>query len=463
MSADTVEKLYEKYNTHTAIIDENEVKKLNRPFTPLGKIISALFMIVCVLAIWRFTARAQQWYLLGGMMLAYLVIKEVFALIYVPCKKELTKDYKVSAIITCYNEKPESVVSILKNIIVLDYPVHEILFLDDGSADPLAYEVAKSFAEDYQDDPSTPDFQVIRYEQNRGKRELLVSGFIKATGDYVFLLDSDSIIMPNALTELLRHFEDGKTTSCVGNIGILNKKENFLTRLQSISYYGAFQLGRGAQSVTGDVAICSGAFSVHKKEVIMPHIEEFIDYSLFGIHVSAGDDRALTSYSKRSGGKTRFQSTAYCETEAPNTWRKFQMQRRRWQRSAYIGSLKSIKDIFPNNLLFLFWVFGEAYFWLIAIIMFIISVMYRGLCIDKIDIVFYYIIIMYKHNAFYMLYKPIRFIFVPVYFLAYGVSLIITRTYAAITIADDGWGTRATKKDEMLAANVSDGPIELGP
>ena len=187
----------------------------------------------------------------GGLMFAYLLVKEFFALLYRPCKKKFTKDYKVSVIITCYNENPTSVVSVFENILAQDYPVHEVLFLDDGSADPLAYEVAKYFAEDHQDKPGAPIFKIIRFEENRGKRDVMVDGFLMATGNYFFLLDSDSEILPNALTELLRPFEDDKTTSCVGNINILNKKENFLTRLQSVSYYGAFQLGRAAQSVTG--------------------------------------------------------------------------------------------------------------------------------------------------------------------------------------------------------------------
>ncbi|MCL2572192.1 MAG: glycosyltransferase family 2 protein [Defluviitaleaceae bacterium] len=440
-------KLHEQYTIDSATIDESIIKKLNRPFTPQGKVISAFLMLMCLKAIWLFTTRAQQWYLLGGMMLAFLVIKEIFALVYTPCKKALTKDYKVTAIITCYNEKPESIVSILKNIMELDYPVHEILFLDDGSASSLAYDVAKSFASDYES--SDTRFNIIRFEENRGKRKVLNDGLHRAKGDYVFLLDSDSIIAKSALTELLRPFEDGKTTSCVGNIGILNKKENFLTRLQSISYFGSFQLGRAAQSVTGDVSICSGAFSLHKKDAITHKQEEFVDYSLFGIHVSAGDDRTLTSYSKMYGGKTRYQSTAYCETEAPNKWKKFIAQRRRWQRSAYIGSLKSIKDTFPRHFIYQFWVFGEAYFWLIAIILFILSIMVRGLYLDKMDFIIYFIIVMYKQNIFYALCYPIRFLFAPIYFLAYGLSLITTRIYAAVTIQDDDWGTRASRRRKV--------------
>lgn len=435
-------------------IDPNEVKKLNRPFTPLGKIASALSIGLLILAVWQFTARAEYLYLLGGMMLAYLLIKNVFALLYSPCKSELTQDYKVSVILTCFNENPTSVVSIFENILALDYPVHEIIFLDDGSKDPLAFEVANSFAEAHGDDPSAPQFQIIRFEENRGKREVMIDGFQKASGDYVFLLDSDSEILPNALTELLRPFEDGKTTSVVGNIGILNKKENFLTRLQSISYYGAFQLGRGAQSVTGDVTVCSGAFTIHKKEFILEHLEEFKENTFLGIEVSAGDDRSLTSISKMSGGKTRYQSTAYCETEAPNTWRKFQKQRRRWQRSGYVCSLKSIRDMFPKRLWFLFWVFAEAYFWLIATVLFILAVVARGFYMDVTDIILYFIIIMYKQNVFYLFYRPLRFLIVPIYFFAYGISLTVTRIHAAITIKNDDWGTRGGEKEKEAQVDL---------
>ncbi|MCL2856953.1 MAG: glycosyltransferase family 2 protein [Oscillospiraceae bacterium] len=463
LSAARKEKLYENYRKNTSTINKNEVKKLNRLFTPVGKIALILFIVICFLAIWRFTQRTEQWYFLGGMMLAYLVVKQFFALLYRPCKRELTKEYKVTAIITCFNENPTSVVSIFENILALDYPVQEILFLDDGSADTLAFEVAKSFAEDHQSNPGAPKFQIIRFEENRGKREVLIDGFKIASGDHVFLLDSDSEILPNALTELLRPFEYGKTTSCVGNIGILNKNKNFLTKLQSISYFGAFQLGRAAQSVTGNVAICSGAFSIHKKDFILQNLDKFKRTSLFGIHVSSGDDRELTALSKIAGGKTRYQSTAYCETEAPENWRKFQSQRRRWQRSAYIGSLASIKEALPKKSIgFVFWAFAEAYFWLIALIIFALSAMMNGFNMDIVDVVIYFAIITYKQNGFYLLYNPVRFLFAPFYFFVYGFSLAYTRIHAALTITDDGWGTRGGVKRQKEQAVPAGEQVQQG-
>jgi len=449
-------KLYEQYRKKKSTINAYEVTRMNRAFTVWGKCISVVFTCMWIYAIWHFTARADHWYLLGGLMFFYMMVKKILALTYFPCTSELTKLYKVSAMVTCYNEKPESVVAILDNILALDYRVHEIIFLDDGSKDTLAYEVAKSFAEAYQDKENAPLFQVIRFEQNRGKRELIADGLQRVTGDYVFLLDSDSEILPNALTELLRPFEDGKTTSCVGEIGVINRNENFCTRMQSVKYFGAFQLGRAAQSVTGDVVVCSGAFSVHKMDFLLENLEEIKATKLFGITVSAGDDRAMTYLSRKSGGKTRYQNTAYCETEVPNTWGKFVSQRRRWQRSGYIGSLTAVRDLFPKKLWFLMWSVSDTYFWLVALIIFLISVIQRGFYFDARDVILYHFIIMYIHNGFYLLYRPLQFIIVPIYSFVYGLFLLYTRIYAAVTIKHDGWGTRGAsmKKEDYKSSEI---------
>ena len=452
-------RLYQQYKKEKLMIRQDEVRKLDRPFTPLGKLVSILIILLCILAIWRFTSRGDQWYLLGGIMFIYLVIKQIFALLYRPCRNELTKDYKVSVIITCFNEDPTSVATVFENILAFDYPVHEVLFLDDGSSDTLGYRVAKSFAEAHKHIPGVPDFKIVRFKENRGKRALMIDGFQLATGDYIFLLDSDSEILPNALTELLRPFEDGKTTSVVGNIGILNRSENFVTKLQGITYFGAFQMGRAAQSITGDVVVCSGAFSIHKKDFILENLEELREDNLFGISVSAGDDRSLTAFSRASGGKTRYQSTAYCETYAPNTWKKLRLQRRRWQRSGYIGVLKVIKDIFPRKLWFLFWGFAETYLWLIATILFTIQVLAQGFYFDPVGILIWHCIMSFKHNGFYFLYRPLHFIVTPFYTFIYGFFLLFIRVLAGLTLADDGWGTRGSANEAADKAPVSLAPI----
>jgi len=437
-------KLYEQYrNKEKEItIEPDDVTRMNRPFTIYGKVIIFLSSIVYIFAVWSFTDRSEEWYLLGGIMFAYLLFKIVSVLFYNPSRARLTKDYKVSVIITCYNEDPKSIMAVFDNILALDYPVHEIVFLDDGSTDTTAYEVAKSFAENHQNLPNAPKYTILRFTENRGKRAVMVEGFNHASGDYVFMLDSDSEVLPNALTELLRPFEDARTTSSVGHIGVLNMRDNFLTRIQAFTYYNAFQLGRAAQSVTGNVVICSGAFSLHKRDFILKRLGAFKASRVFGVTVSAGDDRELTSFSKESGGRTVYQNTAYCATIVPNKWSKFFAQRRRWQRSAYLVSLGTIRDMFPRRLGFLCWVFAEAHFWLIALILTIFFALTRGFSFDMRDFFIWTSIMLYKHNGLYLMFRPLQFFVIPLYTLVYGTSLIFTRIHALVTIRNDRWGTR---------------------
>ena len=449
ITAPPEKKLYEQYrNPDKTRIDPDILKRLNRPFTWWGRALVILASILYVMAIWNFTTRNNAWYLLGGIMFVYMLVKKACALIYRPSKAELTKDYKVSVILTCYNEDPQAVVSILDNILELDYPVHEIIFLDDGSKDPTAYEVARSYADDHQDRPGAPKYQIFRFEENRGKRAVMTDGFKAATGDYVFMLDSDIEILPSALTELLRSFEDDKTTSVVGNISVLNRG-NFVTKMQAMTYFNAFQQGRAAQSIFGDVIVCSGAFTVHQKTFIMEHLKEFKESKALGITVSSGDDRQLTSFSRMSGGKTRYQNTAYGETMVPATWRKFLAQRRRWQRSAYICSLTTIRDLFPKRPLFMFWSFAEAYFWLIALILTIITAIAAGgFNFDWRDFLIFTSIALLIHNGFYLLFRPLHFFLVPIYTIVYGFSLAFTRVHAFVTLGNDGWGTRNVEEKE---------------
>ena len=102
------------------------------------------------------------------------------------------------------------------------------------------------------------------------------------------------------------------------------------------------------------------------------------------------------------------------------------------------------------------WTFAEGYFWLIATVLFILAVIARGFYMDPMDIILYSIIIMYKQNVFYLFYKPLRFLLAPIYFLVYGISLTVTRIHAAITIANDDWGTRAVEKEEPEELVVSE-------
>jgi len=428
-------------------IDPKEVIRANRPFTWWGRIIIITTALLYVLLIWWFTHQLHGLFMMSGIMFIYLLIKKLFAISYHASKAELTQDYNVSVIITCYNEDAKSVVKVLENILALNYPVKEIIFLDDGSVDISAYRAAKSYAEDPANKRDGLEYKIIRFTYNRGKRAVMAYGFTIAKGDYMFMLDSDSEILPNALTELLRPFEDGKTCSTVGHIGVLNRNENFVTKLQAFTYYGAFQMGKAAQSIFGNVVVCSGAFSVHKKDFILKDLNSIRPKKIFGIVCSAGDDRELTCMAQKSGGRTRYQSTAYCATIVPTTWKALKNQRRRWHRSGYLVSLEVIRELFPRRLGFLAWTFAEAYLWAIALIIFMYRAIVAGVSFDWRIIAIFTLLVMFKHNSLYLLYRPLHFIVLPIYTAVYGVFLVFIRFYTLLTLKFDGWGTRTVETD----------------
>jgi len=102
------------------------------------------------------------------------------------------------------------------------------------------------------------------------------------------------------------------------------------------------------------------------------------------------------------------------------------------------------------------WSVSDTYFWLIATVIFLISVMQRGFYFNLWDVVLYHSIIMYIHNGFYLLYRPLQFLFVPIYSFVYGIFLMYTRIYAAVTIKHDGWGTRGAgmKKEDLKISEI---------
>ena len=450
-------KLYELYRNNDEDkyeIDPKEVKRANRPFTWWGRVIIIISAFLYIFLMWWFTHQLHGLFMMSGIMLIYLVIKKTFAVMYRANKKELTKEYNVTTIITCYNEDPASVVKVFDNILSLNYSVKEIIFLDDGSSEDIAYRVARSYAEDPQNKRDGLEYKIIRFTQNRGKRAVIAYGFTIAKGDYLFMLDSDSEILPNALTELLRPFENEKTNSTVGHIGVLNRNHNFVTKMQAFTYYGAFQLGRAAQSVFGNVIVCSGAFSVHKKEFILKDLESIRAKKYFGIPCSSGDDRELTCMAHKTGGKTVYQNTAYCATMVPTTWKALKNQRRRWHRSGYLVSLDIIKDIFPKHLGFLAWTFAEAYLWMIALIIFLVRFFTVGASFNWYIILIFTLLVMFKHNSLYLLYRPLHFILLPIYTMVYGVFLMFIRFYTLATIRFDGWGTRTVENKNEEPINT---------
>nr|WP_236838630.1 glycosyltransferase family 2 protein [Caldalkalibacillus salinus] len=183
---------------------------------------------------------------------------------------------KVSVVIPSFNENPEAAVKTVNSVIDQDYPIHEIFFIDDGSKETLAYLQVKKMENIY------PNLKAFRYENNKGKREAQIFAFERLTGDMIVTVDSDGYLYPNAVRELLKPFNDPEVIAVTGYINARNRDDNWFTRLLDMRYDNAFRVERAAQSVTGNVLVCSGPSSCYKAEAILENIERYKHQTFLG-------------------------------------------------------------------------------------------------------------------------------------------------------------------------------------
>jgi hyaluronan synthase len=376
----------------------------------------------------------------GSVMITYLLGKMILSFFYKPRTNE-PPDMKVSVVIPCYNETGDTVIKTVQSILDQTYPVSEVFVIDDGSQNVEGYEQLLEWSKSI----NLKDTNLIihRLEKNQGKRHAQSWAFERATGDIFFTVDSDGYTYPDALYELMRPFVDKKVMAVTGHINARNRSDNLLTRLLDMRYDNAFRVERAAQSVTGNILVCSGPISCYRREVVMDNLEHYTNQTFLGDPVQYGDDRCLTNYAILKG-KTVYQSGARCDTDVPNSLRQFLKQQIRWNKSFFRETLVAFKIGFKRPIT-LIWVTLEMSLWILFGLSIFIALIFKVKTFGLIMIVYYlsYLSISaYSRNVFYILKRPHIFAMAPLYGLIHLSLLFPVRIYALATIKKTGWGTR---------------------
>jgi hyaluronan synthase len=374
----------------------------------------------------------------GSLMISYLLGKMILSFRYKPFTGQ-APDLKVSVIIPSYNEKPDAVINTVKSILDQDYPIHEIFFVDDGSKDVSGFEAI----EEMQKRENIKNLIVHRLKKNAGKRHAQIWAFKQATGDVFVTIDSDGYLFPDAVRQLLIPMKDKKVMGVTGHINARNRDANWFTKLLDMRYDNAFRVERAAQSVTGNILVCSGPISAYKREVIDDNIEDYGSQTFLGEPVQFGDDRCLTNYAILKG-KTVYQSTAKCITDVPDNLRQFLKQQIRWNKSFFRESLLAFKIGIkkPRTLV---WVTLEFSLWILFGFAMIFALLFKVKTFGLVMAVYYFSYVAlsaYARNVFYVLKRPHVFLLAPLYGLIHLGLLFPLRIYALLTIKSNGWGTR---------------------
>jgi len=229
-----------------------------------------------------------------------------------------------SVVLAAFNEEPV-IARTLRSILTSDYPILEVIVVDDGSTDGTSDEVRKVMAED-------PRVVLLR-QPNTGKAHALNNGVEVAAGDFVVTLDADTIMDSATVTNMMRHFAldtTGRLGAVAGVVRVGNRRTNLLTRWQALEYLTQIGVERSAQDALGAISIIPGACAAWRKEAIL----DAGGYS--NITLAEDCDLALTLH--QLGWKVTQDDEALAYTEVPETVDDLLAQRTRWT----FGTLQAI-------------------------------------------------------------------------------------------------------------------------
>jgi hyaluronan synthase len=298
----------------------------------------------------------------GDLLIIYSTLMPVHAVLLLiigwifyknPATGKMSHDL-VSVIIPVYNQE-KLIARVIEGIFESSYRNIEIIAVNDGSKDHTGVVLDKLAKK-------KRGLRVV-HKANGGKRTAVAAGFYAARGDFVVLIDSDSIVDKYAIEEFMKVFNGNpKVGGIVGNGKILNSEKNLLTRCQDVWYDYSFNIHKTAESVFGTVLCLSGCLAAYRRQTIARFIPYWAEDK-----AQYGDDRNLTNYAiatpwakgalaplerrlfKGMVGyddaedrgltvqsvidwKTVYAPTAVVYTEVPENWKTYLRQQIRWKK-----------------------------------------------------------------------------------------------------------------------------------
>jgi len=279
----------------------------------------------------------------------------------------------ISIIIPAYNEEA-TIIGNIKSILQLQYPLFEIVLVNDGSHDQTLKRLVDSFnlikvnnvfrklipCQEVKGIYQSIDHRdlIVIDKKNGGKADALNAGINASKFPLVCCIDADSILEPDVLSKMVRPFIEDKTTLAAGgSIRIANGCEifngrvtkiglpkSFLGQFQIMEYLRAFLAGRMAFSLINGLLIISGAFGLFRKDKV-------IEVGGYATDTVGEDMELIMRLHARLREKKEPYSIYYvpdpvCWTEAPEDLKVLGRQRTRWHRGLLESLLRHQKMLF---------------------------------------------------------------------------------------------------------------------
>lgn len=283
-------------------------------------------------------------------------------------KNTILKDHYVpiSIIVPAYNEDV-TIVENVQSLLALDYPLYEIIVVDDGSADKTSAKLIEAFDMlpirrpiqrkincqpvefVYEAATHKVPLTLIR-KKNGGKADSLNMGINACKYPYFICIDADSVLQYDSLSKIVKPVLENENVVAVGgavrpsnsveieNGRVVNYRlpRNLLACMQVLEYDRSFLASRILFDKFNGSLIISGAFGLFKKDAVV---------SAGGYDATTmGEDMELVvklhdyCVSNDIPYLIRYATDAICWSQVPENLKDLSKQRRRW----HIGLFQSM-------------------------------------------------------------------------------------------------------------------------
>ncbi|KAK6385555.1 hypothetical protein LTS17_001123 [Exophiala oligosperma] len=164
--------------------------------------------------------------------------------------------------------------------------------------------------------------------------------------EFMLQIDADTVVAPDSATRMVSAFlRDTRLIGVCGETSLSNAKSSFITMIQVYEYYISHNLTKAFESLFGSVTCLPGCFTMYRiraaetgkplfvsKEIINDYSEIRVDTLHMKNLLHLGEDRYLTTLLMKYHAKykTKYIFHAHAWTIAPDSWKVFMSQRRRW-------------------------------------------------------------------------------------------------------------------------------------
>lgn len=192
--------------------------------------------------------------------------------------------------------------------------------------------------------------------------------------EYILILDTDTIIMPNSLNLLVSEcVNDPFIIGTCGETIVNNKHKSIITMAQVFEYWISHLTLKALECYIGNVLVLSGCLALYKIEFLLNEqlISEYSEKKYNNIYkgnlLELGEDRYLTNLLLKyyPEHKTSYIQSAQCMTNVPQDFLTLLSQRRRWTNSMIFCNFMLLFNS-PNydihkKIIFLFVLFFQLY------------------------------------------------------------------------------------------------------